>query len=63
MHDPKLSVLREFVSAPESLVYAAVKAGVVDDLPHESQLYAKVETTFHGDPVSPSAHFALHAAV
>jgi uncharacterized lipoprotein NlpE involved in copper resistance len=42
MDDPKLSVLRKFVSAHESLVYAAVKAGAVDDLPHESQLYAKV---------------------
>jgi hypothetical protein len=65
-----------------------VKAGAIDDLPHESLLLAKIvqehmhlkhvhnalefpdlrggtpyDTTFNGDPVSPSTHLALHAAV
>jgi hypothetical protein len=88
MDGPKLSAFRKLVNAHESLVYAAVKAAAIDDLPHESLLFAKVvqehmhlkhvhnalefadlrdgtsyETTFNGDPVSPSTHLALHAAV
>jgi hypothetical protein len=42
MDGPKLSAFRKLVNAHESLVYAAVKAAAIDDLPHESLLFAKV---------------------
>jgi hypothetical protein len=39
--DPKLTELRKLVGQHEKLVYEAVKSGMVSELPHESQLYAK----------------------
>lgn len=41
MTDRKLAELRRIVGEHEKLVYEAVKAGNVTELPHESQLYAK----------------------
>ena len=41
MDDPKLRELRKLVGRREKLIYEAVKAGIVDDLPHDSQLYAR----------------------
>src|ERR1700686_2351074 len=41
MDDAKLTELRKMVSLHEKLVYDAVKAGTVGELPHESQLYAQ----------------------
>jgi hypothetical protein len=41
MDDPKLTELRRLVGQHEKLVYEAVKAGKVSELPHESQLYAQ----------------------
>ena len=42
MDDAKLKELRELVGQHAKLVYEAVKTGMVDELPHESQLYAQV---------------------
>lgn len=41
MDDPNLTELRRLVGQHEKLVYEAVKAGMVAELPHESQLYAQ----------------------
>jgi hypothetical protein len=41
MDDPKLTELRRLVGEHEKLVYEAIKAGTVPELPHESQLYAQ----------------------
>ena len=42
MDDSDLTELRSLVGLHEKLVYEAVKAGTVDELPQESQLFAKV---------------------
>jgi antitoxin (DNA-binding transcriptional repressor) of toxin-antitoxin stability system len=41
MDDPILAELRKLVGQHEKIVYEAVKADTVDQLPHESQLLAK----------------------
>ena len=41
MDDPKLTELRKLVGQHEKIVYEAVKADTVAELPHESQLYAR----------------------
>jgi hypothetical protein len=41
MDDPKFAELRRLVGYHEKIVYEAVKAGMVAQLPHESQLFAK----------------------
>ena len=41
MDDPQFAELRRLVGQHEKLVYEAVKAGRVTQLPHESQLFAK----------------------
>jgi hypothetical protein len=41
MDDPKVTELRRLVGQHEKIVYEAVKAGTVAELPHESQLYAQ----------------------
>ena len=41
MDDPKFTELRRLVGQHEKIVYEAVKAGKVAELPHESQLYAR----------------------
>ncbi len=41
MDDPKFAELRGLVGYHEKIVYEAVKAGMVAQLPHESQLFAK----------------------
>jgi len=41
MEDPKFAELRRLVGKHEKIVYEAVKAGRVAQLPHESQLFAK----------------------
>jgi hypothetical protein len=41
MDDPKLTELRRLVAQHEKVVYEAVKAGMVAELSHESQLYAQ----------------------
>ena len=41
MDDPKLTELRRLVGQHEKIVYEAVKADTVAQLPHESQLFAK----------------------
>ncbi len=40
MDDPEFTELRKLVGQHEKLVFEAIKAGTVADLPHESQLYA-----------------------
>jgi len=41
MDDATFKELRELVGQHAKLVYEAVKTGMVDELPHESQLYAQ----------------------
>jgi hypothetical protein len=41
MDDPKFAELRRLVGQHEKIVYQAVKAGRVAQLPHESQFFAK----------------------
>ena len=41
MDDPEVTELRRLVGQHEKIVYEAVKAGTVAELPHESQLYAQ----------------------
>jgi hypothetical protein len=41
MDDPIFTELRKLVGQHEKIVYEAVKAGRVAQLPHESQLFAK----------------------
>ena len=41
MDDPIFTELRKLVGQHEKIVYEAVKADTVDQLPHESQLFAK----------------------
>jgi antitoxin (DNA-binding transcriptional repressor) of toxin-antitoxin stability system len=41
MDDPIFTELRKLVGQHEKIVYEAVKAGTVAQLPHESQLFAK----------------------
>jgi hypothetical protein len=40
MDDAKLKELRELVGQHAKFVYEVVKNGGIDELPHESQLYA-----------------------
>jgi len=42
MDNPKVKELRRLVGQREKLIYEAVKAGIVSDLKHEDQLYARV---------------------
>ena len=41
MDDPQFTALRRLIGQHEKIVYEAVKASMVAELPHESQLYAK----------------------
>jgi len=59
MDDPKLTELRRLVGQHEKLVYEAIKAGTVSELPHESQLYAQA-TQEHMHP--KHVHNALEFA-
>jgi Domain of unknown function (DUF1841) len=59
MDDPKLGELRRLVGHHEKLVYEAVKAGLVAELPHESQLYAKaIQEHMHLKHVHNALEFA-----
>ena len=41
MDDPQFTALRRLIGQHEKIVYEAVKASMVAELPHESQLFAK----------------------
>ena len=41
MDHPKFTEFRRLVGQHQKIVYEAVKAGKVAELPHESQLYAR----------------------
>ncbi len=59
MDDPELIELRGLLDQHEKLVYEAVKAGVVDGLPHESQLYAQaIQEHVHLKHVHNALEFA-----
>jgi hypothetical protein len=59
MDDPKLSELRRLVGQHEKLVYETVKAGMVAELPHESQLSAKaIQEHMHLKHVHNALEFA-----
>jgi hypothetical protein len=59
MDDPQLSELRRLVGQHEKIVYEAVKAGTVAELPHESQLYAKaIQEHLHLQHVHNALEFA-----
>jgi len=59
MDDPELTELRRLVGQHEKLVFEAIKAGVVAELPHESQLYAQaVQEHMHLKHVHNALEFA-----
>jgi len=59
MDDPKLTELRRLVGQHEKLVYEAVKAGKVAELPHESQLCAQaIQEHIHLKHVHNALEFA-----
>jgi hypothetical protein len=59
MDDPELTELRKLVCQHEKLVFEAIKAGTVADLPHESQLYAQaVQEHLHLKHVHNALEFA-----
>jgi hypothetical protein len=59
MDDPELTELRRLVGRHEKLVFEAIKAGTVAELPHESQLYAQaVEEHMHLKHVHNALEFA-----
>jgi Domain of unknown function (DUF1841) len=59
MDDPELTELRRLVSQHEKLVFEAIKAGMVAELPHESQLYAQaVQEHMHLKHVHNALEFA-----
>lgn len=59
MDDPELTELRRMVSQHEKLVFEAIKAGTVAELPPESQLYAKaVQEHMHLKHVHNALEFA-----
>jgi len=59
MDDPELTELRKLVGQHEKLVFEAIKAGTVAELPHESQLYAQaVKEHMHLKHVHNALEFA-----
>jgi hypothetical protein len=59
MDDSKFTELRKLVGHHEKMVYEAVKAGTVAELPHESQLYAKaIQEHLHLKRVHNALEFA-----
>ena len=59
MDDSDLTELRSLVGQHAKLVYEAVQAGAVDELPHESQLYAKaVQEHMHLKHIHNALEFA-----
>jgi hypothetical protein len=59
MDDPELTELRRLVGQHEKLVFEAIKAGRVAELPHESQLYAQaVQEHLHLTHVHNALEFA-----
>ena len=59
MDDAKLRELRELVGQHAKLVYEAVKAGRVGELPHESQLYAQaIQEHMHLKHIHNALEFA-----
>ncbi len=59
MDDPELTDLRRLVGQHEKIVYEAVKAGMVAELPHESQLLAKaIQEHMHLKHVHNALEFA-----
>jgi hypothetical protein len=59
MDDRTLTELRRLVGEHEKLVYEAVKAGMVAELPHESQLYAQaIQEHLHLKHIHNALEFA-----
>ena len=59
MDDAKLIELRKLVGQHAKLVYEAVKTGMVAELPHESQLYAKaIQEHMHLKHIHNALEFA-----
>ena len=59
MDDPELTELRKLVGQHRKLVFEAIKAGTVAELPHESQLYAQaVKEHMHLKHVHNALEFA-----
>src|SRR5580700_6456362 len=59
MDDPEFTELRRLVGQHEKLVFEAIKAGKVAELPHESQLYAQaVQEHMHLKHVHNALEFA-----
>ena len=59
MDDRNLTKLRRLLGQHEKLVYEAVKAGMVAELPHESQLYAQaIQEHMHLNHVHNALEFA-----
>jgi hypothetical protein len=59
MDDPKLKELRKVVGELDKLVYEAVKAGMVAELPHEHQFLARaIEEHLHLKHVHNALEFA-----
>ena len=59
MDDSKFTEIRRLVGQHEKIVYEAVKAGVVAELPHESQLYAKaIQEHLHLKHIHNALEFA-----
>jgi Domain of unknown function (DUF1841) len=59
MDDPQFTELRRLVGQHERLVFEAIKAGRVAELPHESQLYAQaVQEHLHLKHVHNALEFA-----
>ena len=59
MDDPQFAELRRLVGQHEKLVFEAIKAGRVAELPHESQLYARaVQEHMHLKHVHNALEFA-----
>jgi hypothetical protein len=59
MDDPELTELRKLVGQHKKLVFEAIKAGAVAELPHESQLYAQaVKEHMHLKHVHNALEFA-----
>ena len=59
MDDPEFTELRKLVGQHEKLVFEAIKAGRVAELPHESQLYAQaVQEHMHLKHIHNALEFA-----
>ena len=59
MNDPKLKELRKVMGKHDKLVYEMVKAGMVSELPPESQLYARaIQEHLHLKHIHNALEFA-----